>query len=639
MRRIIWWSSISIATIFAVGVVSLTIFVVSSIMSFPRDSFIEERLNNTKAKLPTIQLEEGSIANYSDLESFYLFSGESEKFSNWISKKSEEGTITVNKEMVSFNREIDLQTLRENNCRHIYCYQHRVHFNEIPSVFWKGLIGIEDFRFLEHFGIDFKSIMRALITDIKEMSFVQGGSTLTQQLVKNLFLTNEKKISRKLKEVIYAIYIESKYSKEQILEAYFNEVYWGALQGVRIKGIYSASLIYFGKRPEDISSFEASILISMLKGPHYYSPISNIERLKGRSIVVFNRLKELGLLSSRDNEWKDKDWKAWEKYLARVSKKRFAYNIWSTLGDNPSRLDAFDRYIFRQGVTDLTPFIKSRVKEHAKDISIKAVIGDLSGKNLFTYYSRVERSQIKALHGERHLVGSTLKPIFYSIFFDKGKKYDDLVTLDPFTLKLKSGNWSPREAHVPAEKEVTLIDALYHSYNRPVIRIADEIGWDVIEEDVLQRIPGLKTPIGEYPAQLLGGVEKSVIELYEIYRNFVQYECQTDRSNGSEDPFDKNLIFKMSDPNTTTIRNVVEGHLKNLRFFGKTGTSNNGLDNWYIAFDGKLLSVIWVGYEGDRNEAKLKLYGAGTAFRIYQHFITWRGKRFNDLTCDFARNQ
>ncbi|MCK5883295.1 MAG: transglycosylase domain-containing protein [Bacteriovoracaceae bacterium] len=636
MRRIVRPLLIAFTFIAILLIAGVTIFVIHTLVSFPRDSFVVADKREMNAQSRPITLEEGSIADLSDLKGFFLFSGEEDQFSRWLKENRQQGNLEVIGNTVSFNKELLIDELLSNDCGHIYCYQHRVTFNEIPSVFWKGLIGIEDFRFLDHFGIDFKSILRALITDIKEMRFVQGGSTLTQQLVKNLFLTNEKKISRKLREIIYAIFIESKYSKEQILEAYFNEVYWGALQGVRIKGIFSASAIYFGKKPSEITSFEAAILISMLKGPHYYSPVRKIDRIKQRSAVVFKRLVTLGFLSSSDKMWSDSDWKNWERHLKNVTTKRFAYNVWSTLKDNPSGLDHYDRFIFRQGITALKPFIKSRVKERAKDISIKAVVGDLSGKNLFRYYSRIERNKIKALHGERHLVGSTLKPILYSVFLDRGRKYTDLVSLRPITLNLKSGRWSPRESHIPENPEVSLIDALFHSYNRPVIRIADELGWDEIQGDILERIPGLKVPLKEYPAQFLGGVEKSVVELYEIYRKFVIRECGTVRSENENLPFDRNLIYKMSDPNTTTIRKVVEGHLKNLRFFGKTGTSNNGLDNWYIAFDGKLLSVIWVGYEGDRSKAKLQLYGAGTAFRIYQHFITWRAKRFNDLSCDFA---
>ena len=134
-------------------------------------------------------------------------------------------------------KNIQLNYLLENNCVDINCYQSKMLFNRIPSTLWKGLMGIEDYRFLNHFGVDLFSIFRAIIVNLKSMKLKQGGSTITQQLVKNLYLSNEKTFLRKIKEAIISIYLEVNYSKENIIEAYFNEVYWGTFAGIKLKGL------------------------------------------------------------------------------------------------------------------------------------------------------------------------------------------------------------------------------------------------------------------------------------------------------------------------------------------------------------------------------------------------------------------
>jgi penicillin-binding protein 1B len=197
---------------------------------------------------------------------------------------------------------------------------------------------------------------------------------------------------------------------------------------------------------------------------------------------------------------------------------------------------------------------------------------------------------------------------------------------------LKSGKWKPREAHKIADSEVTLKESLLLSYNRPVIRISDEIGFEKIEEEFLKFVPKLKKPLSEYPSQLLGAVELSVKELWSAYSQFIEKECLS--INDSNKKWEDTILYQMSDPETTTVRRLVGKQMGMQRFFGKTGTSNNGLDNWYVFFDGKYLGVIWVGLEGGRSGESLGLYGGTTSFRLYNSFMRNRGKRFSELSCD-----
>lgn len=233
---------------------------------------LEEKIENAITDTPII-LEDGSLVKNDELKSFYLFSGEKLNFEEFILENKQNTRIADSKELpglLQINQNIEIKNVLKNDCKDVYCYQHYLTFDYIPSIFWKGLIAVEDQRYLEHFGIDFKSVFRAFVTNIRQHRFVQGGSTISQQLVKNIFLTNEKTFSRKLKEVVVSIYIENRYPKEKILEAYLNEIYWGALQGIRVKGVFAASLFYFGKKPIDITSYEGAILISLLKGPSFF---------------------------------------------------------------------------------------------------------------------------------------------------------------------------------------------------------------------------------------------------------------------------------------------------------------------------------------------------------------------------------
>jgi penicillin-binding protein 1B len=588
-----------------------------------------------------IVLEEGSVVKRDEVKAFYLFSAEKMSAEEFLIQGNQSNALYELKEvpgLLQVNQNTEVKNLLSNDCVEIYCYQHYISFDYIPSIFWKGLIGVEDQRYLEHFGVDIKSIFRAFVTNIKKMRFEQGGSTISQQLVKNLFFTNEKTLSRKIKEMVMSIYVETQFPKEKILEAYLNEVYWGALQGIKIKGIFSASLFYFGKKPADITSYEGAILVSLLKGPSYFSPLKKLERLKERSLVVYNKLVQENLIPNDPMQiWTAKEWNSWIARLNLLEKTQHYQSIWRTLHDVDPTISTYEKFVLIQKVADVRAKINEKFKatngkNSVNDISVKVLIGPVSGGQLYGYYTRIERNKEKAIYSERHQVGSTVKPIIYSVFEEFGKKLLDTVSTDEIKLELKSGPWSPKEAHVITEPEITLLDALLKSYNRPLIRIADEIGFEKLEEKLLPYFKTLKRPLGEYPSELLGSMEMSVNELRDTYVSFIKNECK--KIKAGERIQEESVLYALSDPNFTTVENAVDAVMQKLRFFGKTGTTNNGYDNWYVAFDGKNLSVIWVGFEGERKTKSLGLYGATTAFNVFQNYYRDHGKRFQQFNCD-----
>jgi penicillin-binding protein 1B len=591
---------------------------------------------------PNVVLDEGSVVKKEELQAFQLFSAERGSTEEFFAQKKQANSLYDLKDvpgLLQVNQNIEMKNLLTNDCLEIYCYQHYISFDYIPSIFWKGLIGVEDQRYLEHFGVDFKSIFRAFVTNIRKGRFEQGGSTISQQLVKNMFFTNEKTFSRKFKEMVMSIYIESKFPKEKILEAYLNEVYWGALQGIKVKGVLAASVFYFNKKPSDVTHFEGAILISLLKGPSYFSPLKKIERLKERTLVVYNKLvKENQIPNDPSIIWSDKDWDKWLDRLKKQEKQQYYQSLWRTLHDNDPTLPMYEKFVLIQKVQDVRAKIdekfasSSKIKTNADDISVKVMLGPVNANNWYSYYSRIERNKEKAIYSERHQVGSTIKPIVYSVYEEFGKKLTDTVDTKEIKLNLASGPWSPKEAHVVKEPEITLVNALLQSLNRPVIRLADEIGFDKVEEKLKPYFKNLKTPLKQYPSELLGSMELSVSELRDVYAQFLKEECRKIKAGEREQ--DQSVLFALSDPNFTTVEHSVDLVMQKLRFFGKTGTTNNGYDNWYVAFDGKNLSLVWVGYEGERKTKSLGLYGATTAFNVFQNYYRDRGKRFTQFSCD-----
>lgn len=623
--------------------VAIAVFIfVKSTLDETSVSLLEEKINKNYdpyiTQFPEVVLEEGSIVKKEELQHFQLFSADRSPFDDFLARLKEEGGLSEMREvpgLLQVHRKIIFKNLLANDCVELYCYQHYLPFDYTPSIFWKGLIGIEDKRYLDHFGVDFKSIFRAFVANVRKMRFEQGGSTISQQLVKNIFFTNEKTFSRKIKEVIVSVYIESRFPKEKILEAYLNEVYWGALQGIKIKGVFAASTFYFGKKPEDITPYEGAILIGLLKGPSYFSPLKKIERLKERAEVVYEKLiQENFVPNDPASIWKKADWDRFVERLKKAESSQYKQSIWRTLNDPEPTLANYEKFVLIQKVADVKAKIKERFtdKFNTLDISVKVMLGPLTENSNFSYYSRIERNKQKALHAERHQIGSTIKPIVYSVFQDMGRQMSDYVLTEEIPIRLNSGIWSPKEAHKINEAQVTMTEALLKSYNRPLVRVAQELGFFQVGEHLKAYFPKIRTPLEQYPSELLGSMELSVAELHSSYGQFIKAECA--KIKNSERFMDQSVLSILSDPNLTTVERNVDSIMQKLRFFGKTGTTNNGYDNWYVAFDGKNLTVIWVGYEGARKNKSLGLYGASTAFNVFQNYYRDRGRRFQQFNCD-----
>lgn len=610
---------------FVLCVGTFALYAYGVVSSIDLEKILMSSAPNEKRLAAQDKIEQGSLTRLDDLELYWTWGKYSQDLKPFLKENKELWKSLKNNRELFWQKELPLESPKLNDCEVIYCLQSRLRFPEIPSLLWRGLIGIEDYRFLNHKGVDLRALLRALWHDLKVMRLEQGGSTLTQQLVKNLFYTNEKKFSRKIKEMIASTYIEFKLEKEQILQAYFNEVMWGSLQGIRIKGIAAASLFYFKKKPHSLSPYEVSILISLLKGPYYYSPVHKVERLKDRANLVFNKLKELNLFSDNSSLWSEKKWKSWHEGIVKLSKGAGLKSLYF-LTKLEQEHQNYSNFIFLKEMEDMK--LSLREKYPKSDFAIKAYKKKIGaeGVNPFFHYSKYERNLDQAIKGERHQVGSTLKPIIYFLLESEGLDMGSNVETAPFTLKLKSGEWSPKESHKGIPEKVSYEEALVQSLNRPVVRAAKDYGFDKFEKLLDARIPNLKKPLSEYPAQLLGAVELSIEELAKVYEEFLNGACRAKQSS--------RVLLALSDPKKTTIRFRVGSKLGQMRFFGKTGTSNNGFDSWFVGFEGQELMVVWVGLEGRRDEEKeFKLYGSNSSFVIYKNYYQFRGKLFNEMPC------
>ncbi|ATH09411.1 hypothetical protein BIY24_16125 [Halobacteriovorax marinus] len=622
---------LALLALMVLGLTIASVYVVQTISEIPVER-IRKFEKSTAIAQSVSKVDSDVLLNKSDLEDYWLFTESELSFKEFIELSISSGKLTKYKNGFLSHDEMTLPMVALNECERSSCYQRRMSFGEMPSVFWKGLIGIEDARFLNHFGVDLKSIFRAIAKDIAELRLAQGGSTLTQQLVKNLFYSNEKSFKRKIKEIIVAIYIETKFSKEEILTAYFNEVFWGSFNGVRIKGLYSASLFYFGKKPNEVAPFEAAILIGLLKGPYFYNPLTHLDRLKQRTKVVFNKLVDMNLFSkSADRVWTDKEWEKWVVDLKkRALSNRYRPLIYISRVTENAGISSYEQFVLVKSSIDILADIKEKYSE--EDVAVKMVIGSLKDNNFFSYYSKWERDKIKAISSERNSVGSTLKPLYYALMSYMGLNWSDEVESGEITLDLVSGKWSPRESHKVEDEFVTVSRSLQESLNRPLVRLADKYGFKNLEPHVKEYIPTLQVPLAQYPSQLLGSIELSTYELFEVYKKILKRECEEVALGNKK--WEDTILYILSDPSKTTIKRIVSKNLSSLSFFGKTGTSNNGYDNWFVFYDGWNLGVIWTGIDSGRSGERLRLYGSTTSFKIFQDFLLTRGRRLGELSCE-----
>lgn len=528
---------------------------------------------------------------------------------------------------------------------------------QFPEVMIDALLITEDRHFYQHDGVSPLAIARAMMVNLKAGRTVQGGSTLTQQLAKNIFLSSDRTLWRKLREAYMALIIDYRYSKDRILEAYLNEVYLGQNGKEGVHGFGLASRLYFGQPLQELRIDQLALLVGMVKGPSYYNPMRYPERAKERRDLVLRLMMDQDILTAKQYEQAVTRPLDVQK-VARIASRQPAYFQQLSIELNEKLGRDFKSDSGLRVFTSLDPVSQAKLEQ-----AIANKVPELektAGKDLEAAAIAVDRhsGEIRAMVGgkragyegfnralnARRPIGSLVKPAVYLTALAQPEKYNLATTLvdKPISLKGSEGSvWSPRNFDRQYRGDVPLYMALAKSLNVPTVQLGMSLGIDKVS-DTLQQLGVDKSEIRPVPSMLLGSFSLSPYQVAQMY--------QTLTNSGKRAPMsalrsvldlEGNVLYQ-SIPKVyqavdqqaawlTTYamkRGVLEGtgrYLQNqfawAALAGKTGTSNDSRDSWFVGVDGREVTTIWLGRDDNKPTA---LTGSSGALRVYAQYLQYR---------------
>ena len=522
--------------------------------------------------------------------------------------------------------------------------------DDVPDIFKQMLVAVEDRRFYDHSGLDYRSIARALVANIKAGRTVQGGSTITQQLVKNMFLTPDRNLWRKLNEAIMAVLLELHYDKQQILETYLNEVYLGQDAERAIHGFGLASDFYFGKPLPELDLDQMAVLIGMVKGASYYNPARNPQRSTERRNIVIDAALSHGLISEAEAS----NQKA-KKLVVTTRNKRALYPAFVNLVQRQLNHDYDPEDLKSEGLqifTTLDPYV-----QHITEKSIRSMVPALDRQSdelqAAAIVTSTDNGEILAIAGDRNPsfagfnraldarrhIGSLMKPVIYLTAVKQSNKYTLGSLLSDTRLRVEGEDrkiWEPENYDKEYHGDVIMYEALLKSYNIPAARLGLEVGLSNISNTLRQL--GSSTVLPPYPSITLGAVNMSPFEIASVYQTFA--------ANGFHSPLrsvravldsqGKPLkryqldVKRETDPAAIALINFVlhkvtekgtaaglSGDLE-IDVAGKTGTSDELYDSWFAGFSGDKVAVVWLGFDDQRPTG---LTGSSGAMRVWKRIF------------------
>ncbi len=542
--------------------------------------------------------------------------------------------------------------------------EHRpVRLGDVPIVLLNAVLAAEDHRFFEHGGLDARGLIRAAWTNLRAGRVMQGGSTITQQLVKNRLVGARRTYTRKLNEAWLATLVEWRYSKQQILEAYLNEIYLGSRGGLAIRGVGAAARAYFRKEIHQLTPAEAALLAGMVRAPNSYSPAVNPERARARRDVVLARMRELGTLSTAD----------WE--IARAQPVRVPPA--ATTGQPAPYFTDYVRLELEQRFGDVGDSVGGSVYT-TLDLALQRFAEAAVVRGLDRIETRVPRlrreepgrrlqaalvaldpatGEIRALIGGRDYQasqfnraalahrqpGSAFKPFVYLAALrarggPPALTAASIVEDSPITLTVGRDTWSPRNYNDRYEGRVTVRRALEQSLNAATVRVAESVGLPAVIETA--RALGLAGELAPVPAMALGTFEATPIELARAYLPIVNggvrppgvvaVRAVRDR-DGAVDAGDADEPAAVITPaEAYLLTSLLEGVITSGTgasaralgvtgsIAGKTGTTNDGRDAWFVGYAPRLLVAVWVGFDGGDAHG---LSGSEAALPIWADFM------------------
>ncbi len=567
----------------------------------------------------------------------------------------------------------------------IFNKKHRYYatFDEIPPRIIEALVAIEDTTFFEHPGINIDAIFRAAIKVIRAGKAVEGASTITQQLVKNVLLTREKKLSRKIKEAIFAIKLENALSKEQILECYLNEIYYGH----GYYGIKTAADGYFHKKLDDLTLKEMAILVGLPKAPSTYAPTKNYEISMGRANRVIKRMYVLGWIddSTYENALEENPevfnttlTQNRAPFIVDEVARRFrdmnisdlktgGYEVYTSID---LRLQSAAResltFAYDESLKRIEAYKEKELQELAKfeviqnpsedemfelqDVNLTQLNGalvslDSASGNILALVGSTDykvSSYNRATQGRRQ-PGSAFKPFIYQVAIDLGfSGATELVDIAKTYAYEKDGEdmkWRPRNYEKNYKGLVTLREALIHSRNLATINLVNDIGLNNLLKELQ------KFNIEHIPHDLsisLGTMSMSPLQLAQVYTSFSNYGVQMKTHLIQSIDKGSQTIYEMREEShttsiptqsyimTTILRDVVNrgtarrARVKGIELAAKTGTTNRNIDGWLAGYSPTITTVVWFGNDDNTPMYKRETGGkiAGPAFRsFYQKML------------------
>ncbi|MDV3439759.1 penicillin-binding protein 1B [Pseudomonas otitidis] len=531
-----------------------------------------------------------------------------------------------------------------------------IKLDQAPPYLVDTLVAVEDREFFNHWGVSLKSIARAIWVNATAGQLRQGGSTLTQQLVKNFYLTNERSITRKATEAMMAVLLEMHYDKREILEAYLNEVFLGQDGQRAVHGFGLASQYFFSQPLAELKLHQVALLVGMVKGPSQFNPRRNPERALERRNLVLDLLAEQGVVTAEEAA------AAKAKPLGvtpRGSMADSSYPAFLDLVKRQLREDYRDEDLTEEGLrifTSFDPILQSKA-ETALEETLKRLAGRKGVDEVESamVVSNPETGEIQALIGSRQPrfagfnraidavrpVGSLIKPAVYLTALERPSQYTltSWVQDEPFSVKGQDGQvWTPQNYDRQAHGTIFLYQGLANSYNLSTAKLGLDIGVPNVLK-TLERL-GVSREWPAYPSMLLGAGALSPMEVATMYQTLASGGFNTPlrgirsvlTAEGEplkrypfqiQQRFDPGAIYLVQNAmqrvmREGTGRSVYSQLPASLTLAGKTGTTNDSRDSWFAGFSQDLLAVVWLGRD---DNGKTPLTGATGALQVWTSFM------------------
>ncbi|MBP7635156.1 penicillin-binding protein 1A [Candidatus Ozemobacteraceae bacterium] len=522
--------------------------------------------------------------------------------------------------------------------------------NEIPDKMRHAVIAIEDERFYQHYGIDVVGILRAMAKNVQAGKVVQGASTLTQQLVKNAFLTSEKTLKRKLIEAMMAFQLERKYSKEEILTLYLNEIYFG--HGAY--GLDAAARIYFNKDPKDLTLLECAALAGIPKSPVAFSPFKYPENNRQRRELVLAKMVELGFISPGDYEETKKQQLvlAREKtetmlapyfvtYVRDKLLEKYGANLVYNGGLKVYTTVDIDYQRYAEEAMDNAEIMKSRPIEKDPGMNGSLVCLDVKTGHIKAMYGgrSFERSQFNRVSQALRQPGSSFKPFVYGCALENGALPGDIIIDEPisYTNPWTHKVWAPKNYDLKFHGAVTMIKAVTNSFNVPAVRVLDKLTAAKVIR--FARKLGVSSPMEPNLSLALGSGQFTPLEMASAYAVFANQGIYTTPVAITKVEDRDGNVLEEALPNAREVmkavhaamlvdmlrsavekgtgkRAMVAGHA----VAGKTGTTNDYVDAWFNGFTPELVAIVQFGYDMPKTLGAKKA-GGTVAAPIWHDFM------------------